>query len=66
MTKFVSQIIQAHDTVRVVECLMAKGDEKIRQAIYDELKGDLVAIAKSKYGNFFVQKLLSYGTKEQK
>ena len=45
---------------------MAKGDEGIRQAIYDELKGDLVAIAKSKYGNFFVQKLLNYGTKEQK
>ena len=45
---------------------MAKGSEAIRQAIYDELKDDLIAIAKSKYGNFFVQKLLSYGTKEQK
>ena len=45
---------------------MAKGDEEIRQAIYDELKDELVAIAKSKYGNFFVQKLLNYGTKEQK
>ena len=45
---------------------MAKGSETIRQAIYDELKDDLITIAKSKYGNFFVQKLLSYGTKEQK
>ena len=45
---------------------MAKGNEKVRQAIYDELKDDLISIAKSKYGNFFVQKLLSYGTKEQK
>ena len=45
---------------------MAKGSEQIRNAIYDELKDDLVNIAKSKYGTFFVQKLLSYGTKEQK
>ena len=60
------QIIQAHDTVRVIECLLAKGNETIRQALYEELKDDLIAIAKSKYGNFFVQKLLKYGTNEQK
>ena len=45
---------------------MAKGDESLRNAIYEELKGDLVSIAKSKYGVFFVQKLLQYGTQEQK
>ena len=45
---------------------MAKGDEAMRQALYEELKDDLVSLAKSKYGNFFVQKLLQYGTKEQK
>ena len=45
---------------------MAKGDEAIRQQLYEELKDELVSIAKSKYGNFFVQKLLKYGTKEQK
>ena len=45
---------------------MAKGDETIRQAIYEELKEDLVSLSKSKYGTFFVQKLVKYGTKEQK
>lgn len=58
--------MQAHDTVRVIECLMAKGDAGIRDAIYEELKEDIVPIAKSKYGNFIIQKLLNYGTNEQK
>ena len=45
---------------------MAKGDESIRTALYEELKDDLVSLAKSKYATFFVQKLAKYGTKEQK
>ena len=45
---------------------MAEGDEEIRQKLFDELKDELVALAKSKYAVFFVQKMLKYGTKEQK
>merc|ERR1712025_473291 len=62
----IKKIIFAHDTVRVVECLMALGSEEIRNALYDELKDDIVEMAKSKYANFFVQKILKYGSKEQK
>merc|ERR1719342_727837 len=62
----IKKIIFAHDTVRVVECLMALGSEEIRNALYEELKDDIVEMAKSKYANFFVQKILKYGSKEQK
>ena len=62
----IKKIIFAHDTVRVVECLMALGTQEIKDALFDELKEDIVEMSKSKYANFFVQKLLRYGTKEQK
>jgi len=62
----IKKIIFAHDTVRVVECLMALGSEEIRNELYEELKDDIVEMAKSKYANFFVQKILRYGSKEQK
>jgi len=62
----IKKIIFAHDTVRVIECLMAMGSEEIKEEIFKELKEDIVAMAKSKYACFFVQKLLRYGSKEQK
>merc|ERR1712110_1155791 len=62
----IKKIIFAHDTVRVVECLMALGTQEIKDALFDELKEDIVEMSKSKYATFFVQKLLRYGTKEQK
>merc|ERR1712025_1381601 len=54
----IKKIIFAHDTVRVVECLMALGSDDIRNALYEELKDDIVEMAKSKYATFFVQKIL--------
>jgi len=62
----IKKIIFAHDTVRVVECLMAHGDEGVKEQIYLEMKEDIIEMAKSKYATFFVQKLLRYGTKEQR
>lgn len=62
----VSKIIYAHDTVRVIECLMALGDESIRDALFEELKDELIKLAKSKYAHFFVEKLVKYGTKPQR
>eukprot|EP00092_Neocalanus_flemingeri_P002616 GFUD01002803.1.p1 GENE.GFUD01002803.1~~GFUD01002803.1.p1 ORF type:complete len:662 (+),score=236.91 GFUD01002803.1:62-1987(+) len=62
----IKKIIFAHDTVRVVECLMAMGSQEIKDALYVELKDDIIEMAKSKYANFFVQKLLRYGSKDQK
>ena len=45
---------------------MAVGNQEIRDALFDELKDDIIEMSKSKYANFFVQKLLRYGSKEQK
>jgi len=62
----VGKIIFAHDTVRVIECLVAQGDENIRNALFDEMKGEVISMAKSKFASFFVQKLVKYGTKDQR
>merc|ERR550517_871752 len=62
----IKKLIYAHDTVRVVECLMATGTQEIRDSIYEELKDDIIEMSKSKYANFFVQKILNYGSKEQR
>jgi len=62
----VQKIIFAHDTVRVIECLMALGSPEIREDMFQEVKDDILKMSQSKYANFFVQKLLRYGTKEQK
>lgn len=59
-------MIFAHDTVRVVECLMALGSEEIREQLFAELKDELIPMAKSKYAYFFVVKMLKYGSKEQR
>ncbi|CAL4236624.1 unnamed protein product [Meganyctiphanes norvegica] len=59
-------LIFAHDTVRVIECLVANGSQEYQTAIYEELKGDLLLLAKNKYSRFFVLKLLRYGPRDQK
>jgi pumilio family protein 6 len=56
----------AHDTVRVIECLMQYGNENQRATIFNELTDGLVELSKSKYGRFLLIKMLNYGTKEQK
>ena len=45
---------------------MAEGTVDIRQALFEELKDKIVDLAKDKYSSFFVQKLLNYGSTEQK
>ena len=36
----------AHDTVRVIECLVQYGTGKHRECVFEELKDDLVDMAK--------------------
>ncbi|KAK8406690.1 hypothetical protein O3P69_007338 [Scylla paramamosain] len=59
-------LIYAHDTVRVIETLLAKGGEEYRTLVFEELKDDLVNLSKIKYARFFVLKILRYGTRAQK
>lgn len=62
----VKGLIFAHDTVRVIECLVANGSQDISTALYNELKDDLLLLAKNKYSRFLVLKLLRYGPRDQK
>lgn len=56
----------AHDTVRVIECLIQYGNENHRNAVFSELKDEIVEMSKSKYARFILKKMLTYGSKEQK
>jgi hypothetical protein len=38
----------------------------LRDKLFAELKEDILEMSKSKYAHFFVQKMLRYGTKEQR
>jgi len=62
----IKKLIFAHDTVRVVECLMALGSSQIRDKLFEEMKDDVVEMSKSEYAHFFVMKMLKYGSKPQK
>jgi len=62
----IKKLIFAHDTVRVVECLMALGTPDIRDKLFAEMKDDILEMTKSEYAHFFVIKMLKYGSKPQK
>ncbi|VDN43242.1 unnamed protein product [Gongylonema pulchrum] len=51
----VKELIFAHDTCRVVECLFACAGADIRTALFEELTPEIVRMAKSKYARFFRQ-----------
>lgn len=55
------ELIYAHDTSRVIECLVALNRPGINSLLFDELQSELVRMAKSKYSRFFVSKMLKYG-----
>jgi len=59
-------LIYAHDTCRVIECLISLKREDIRDMLFEELKGEIVNMIKSQYAKFFVMKILKYGTMEQR
>ncbi|KAE9552426.1 hypothetical protein FO519_004367 [Halicephalobus sp. NKZ332] len=59
-------LIYAHDTCRVIECLISLKREDIRDMLFEELKGEIVNMIKSQYAKFFIQKILKYGTMEQR
>ncbi|KAK3872402.1 hypothetical protein Pcinc_022502 [Petrolisthes cinctipes] len=62
----IKMLIDAHDTVRVIETLLAVGGEEHRTPIFEEIKDNLVSMSKRKYSRHFVVKILKYGNKDQK
>lgn len=66
VTGKISQMAFAHDTCRVIECLVQYGNERHRTGVFNELKDTLVDLSKSKYARFMIKKLLLYCDKDQK
>ncbi|CAF1594750.1 unnamed protein product, partial [Didymodactylos carnosus] len=61
--KFLSM---AHDTTRVLECLVQFGNEQQKSYIFEQIKNDIPLMSKSLYAHHLIIKLLTYGTVEQK
>ncbi|GFO18915.1 pumilio domain-containing protein kiaa0020 homolog [Plakobranchus ocellatus] len=62
----VKELSMVHDSSRVVQCLVQYGSEQQRVSIFEEIKGDICDLCKSKYAKFVVRKLINYGSKELK
>lgn len=62
----IKQLIFAHDTSRVIECMEHLGTAVHRNMIFDEVKDIIVPMTKSKYAKFMVKQILRNGTAEQK
>uniref|UniRef100_A0A915PVW4 PUM-HD domain-containing protein n=1 Tax=Setaria digitata TaxID=48799 RepID=A0A915PVW4_9BILA len=62
----VKELIFAHDTCRVVECLITNGDNNVRNALFEELIPEIISMAKSKYARFFIMKMLKHGSVAQR
>ncbi|EFX87453.1 hypothetical protein DAPPUDRAFT_43721 [Daphnia pulex] len=61
-----AELVFAHDTARVIECLFEKSSQDIRDALFNELKSHTVNLAKSQYAHFYLMKVLRHGNKEQR
>ncbi|KAM7305870.1 pumilio homolog 3 [Ixodes scapularis] len=62
----VKELIFAHDTARVIECMGDLGTPEHRNLIFEEVKDMIVPMSKSKYAKFIVRKMLKNGTPQQK
>ncbi|XP_057379723.1 pumilio homolog 3-like [Daphnia carinata] len=60
------ELVFAHDTARVIECLFEKASQDIREAVFNELKPHTINLAKSQYAHFYLMKVLRHGNKEQR
>ncbi|KAK4011914.1 pumilio homolog 3 [Daphnia magna] len=60
------ELVFAHDTARVIECLFEKASQDIRDALFNELKSHTINLAKSQYAHFYLMKVLRHGNKEQR
>jgi hypothetical protein len=56
-----SALAYSHATSRVVQCLLKLKKPDIRNQIFAELKPEILRLAMSRYGKYFVMKMLKYG-----
>ncbi|OPL20643.1 pumilio domain-containing protein, partial [Mytilus galloprovincialis] len=51
----------AHDTARVLQCLVQHGSPGQKDEVFEEVKDQICLMARSKYAKFLVKKLIVYG-----
>jgi pumilio homology domain family member 6 len=56
-----ANLVYTHGTSRVLQCLLKLKKPAIRQTIFEELKPEILGMAKSRYAKYFVAKMLKYG-----
>ncbi|TKA67100.1 hypothetical protein B0A55_09625 [Friedmanniomyces simplex] len=61
ITGRVRDFVFKHDSVRVIQCALKYADKTQRRIIVDELRGDVKALAESRYGKFLVAKMVVEG-----
>ncbi|CAF3488854.1 unnamed protein product [Rotaria sp. Silwood1] len=61
--KFLSM---AHDTTRVIECLIQFGNEQQKNYIFEQIQKDIPIMSKSLYAHHVIIKFLTHGTDNQK
>jgi pumilio family protein 6 len=61
--KFLSM---AHDTTRVIECLVQFGNEQQKQYIFGQIQKEIPTMSKSLYAHHIIIKFLTYGTDSQR
>ncbi|KRX22058.1 Pumilio domain-containing protein -like protein [Trichinella nelsoni] len=62
----VKSLAYAHDTVRIIQGLFSMKMKDISASLFDQLKDDVIAMAKSKYARHIVMKMLKYGNTSQR
>jgi len=55
-----------HDISRALQCLIKHATTEQRDNIFEEIKGDLVEMAKNKYAKNFIKRILDKSNKEQR
>ncbi|XP_001354871.3 protein penguin [Drosophila pseudoobscura] len=57
----ISKIVKAHDTARVLQCMLKHATPALRAEISEKLLPYAVEMCQSKYAQFCVQRMLKYG-----
>ena len=60
----VRDFVFKHDSVRVIQCALKYANQEQRRGIVQELKGDIRALAESRYAKFLIAKMVSTGDEQ--
>ncbi|XP_068159994.1 protein penguin [Drosophila tropicalis] len=58
----ISKVVKAHDTARVLQCMLKYASPSLRSQISEKLLPHTVEMCQSKYAQFCVKRMLKYGS----